>query len=251
MASGNTSASSQPVVGQAPQTFGPPAFSAAMLPPATQQPPAPVFPAPGMLKGPAPRSRPTRLIALGSVIALVVVLGGILLTLGLTRTGPFAPGSANHQATPTPTTAAIPAGFKLYTNKDHSFSIVYPGGWDAQPAVTVNGSGEQFSGPASQTVQVVHGAAAQASDVGTSVDAFCTTFSFIPASGNHTTTTLAGQQWTREECDNPALSIHAIVEAVAYKGTLYLLSYASPTGAFNSNRSRYFTPMEQSFTFLS
>ncbi|HEY7356565.1 MAG TPA: protein kinase, partial [Ktedonobacterales bacterium] len=191
MASGNMPASSQPVVGQAPP------FSAAMPPPATWQPPAPVFPAPGMPKGPAPRNRQTRLIALGSVIALVVVLSGILLTLGLTRTGPFAPGSANHQATPTPTTATIPAGFKLYTNKDHSFSIIYPGGWSTQPpSITVSGSGEQFNGPASQVVQATHGGAAQASDVGTSVDAFCATFSF--STNGHTSATIAGQQWTRE-----------------------------------------------------
>ncbi len=249
--SGNMPSFSQPGAGQAAAApaFGPPGFSAAMTSSATRQPPAPVFPAPGTAKGSPPRNRPTRLIALGSVIALVVVLGGILLTLGLTKSGPFAPGSANHQATPTPTTATIPAGFKLYTNKDHSFSIIYPGSWSAQPAVTVNGSGEQFTGPANQTVQVVHGGATQSSDVGSSVDAFCLTFSL--STNSHTTATIAGQQWTREECDNPALSIHAIVEAIAYQGSLYLLSYASPSGAFNSNRSQYFTPMEQSFQFLS
>jgi serine/threonine protein kinase len=234
--------------------FGPPGFSAAMPTSATQQPPAPVFPAPGFAgapSSPAPRSRQSRLIALGSVVALVVVLGGVLLALGLTKTGPFAP-SANHQATPTPTTPAIPAGFKLYTNKGQNFSIIYPGGWSVQPATTVNGSGEQFNGPANQVVQATHGGAAQASDLGSAVDAFCITFSFSPTGTNgHTTVTVAGQQWTREECDNPTLSLHAIVEAIAYKGSLYLLSYASPAGAFNSNRSKYFTPMEQSFTFLS
>ncbi|HEU5368469.1 MAG TPA: serine/threonine-protein kinase, partial [Ktedonobacterales bacterium] len=237
MPSGNMQAFSQPGVGQASASaapaFGSPTFSAAMFPPATQQPPAPVFPAPGVSKGPTPRNRQTRLIALGSVIALVVVLGGILLALGLTKSGPFAPG-ANRQATPTPTTVTIPAGFKLYTNKDQNFSIIYPGSWSAQPAVTVNGSGEQFSGPANQSVQVIHGGSTQPSDVGSSVDAFCLTFSL--STNGHTTATIAGQQWTREECDNPALGIHAIVEAIAYQGILYLLSYASPTGAFNSNR---------------
>jgi serine/threonine protein kinase len=249
----NRDFSTQPIAGQASSSaapaFGPPGFSAAMPSSATQQPPAPAFPAPGMPRGQAPRNGQNRLIALGSVITLVVVLGGILLALGLTRSGPFAPGSASRQATPTPTRSTIPPGFKLFTNKDHSFSITYPDGWSTQPAITVNGSGEQFTGPANQSVQVVHGGPTQASDVGSSVDAFCVTFSL--STNGHTTATIAGQQWTREECDNPALGLHAIVEAVVYKGSLYLFSYASPTGAFSSNRSQYFTPMEQSFTFLS
>jgi hypothetical protein len=63
--------------------------------------------------------------------------------------------------------------------------------------------------------------------------------------------TVDGQQWTREECDSPALGLHAIVETVVYKGKLYLLSYTSSADTFSRNRSQFFTPMEQSFTFLT
>ncbi len=243
---GNMPTSSQPLVRQSMPGFS----EAAQQPPMSA--PAPGYTAPAMPGAPikpATGSTKNGLIALVSAIVLVALLGGILLTLGLTRSGPFASASANHQATPTPTSAPIPAGFKLYIHKDHSFSIIYPGSWSLGPAATVSGSGEQFTGPAHQTVQIVHGGSTQTSDLGTSVDAFCLTFALT--TNAHTTVTLAGQQWTREECNNATLGIHAIVEAAAYKGTLYLLSYASPTSAFNNNRSQYFTPMEQSFKFLT
>jgi serine/threonine protein kinase len=247
---------SQPLAGQAPPAqppFGgpPPGFSASMNRHTTA--PAPTYPAPGMPGAPgrpAPRSKKAGFLALVSAVALVVLLGGILLALGLTRTGPFAPPGANHQATPTPTptTPTIPAGFKLYTNSDHSFSIIYPNGWSLKPALTVSGTGEQFTGPASQTVEVTNGGPNQPANTGPNDDAFCVVFG--ATTNPHTTVTIAGQQWTREECDGYG-GTHAIVETVVYKGNLYLLSYASPKDSFNSNRSQYFTPMEQSFKFLT
>ncbi len=247
--SGGMPPASQAMAGQAPVASAPPfggpsGFGAPMNRVSVPPLPAPGYPPPA---APPPRNAKTRLIALVSAVALVALMGGTLLTLGLTKTGPFAPRV--NQATPTPT-ATAPAGFKRYTNGDHSFSIIYPSSWRAKPAVTVNGSGEEFDGPASQVVQVIHGGAVQPSDIGNNDDAFCATFSFSTPNG-HTTATVAGKQWTREECDNPVLSIHAIVEAIAYRGQLYMLSYASPTSSFSSNRSQYFTPMEQSFTFLS
>ncbi|HLW02855.1 MAG TPA: protein kinase [Ktedonobacterales bacterium] len=243
--SGSMTPVNQPLMGQRSQGFSGPIHQP-FLPPS-----APAYAGQGAPAKPLSANKRPGRIALVSSIMLVALLGGTLLTLGLTKSGPFAPASANHQATPTPTSAPVPAGFKLFTNGNDNFSVIYPSGWDAQPAVTVTGSGEQFNGPAKQTVQVVHGGAAQPSDTGSSVDAFCTTFSFSPVNNGHTTTTLAGQQWTREECDNPTLGLHAIVEAVAYKGHLYLFSYASPTSAFNNNRRQYFSPMEQSFKFLT
>jgi hypothetical protein len=207
----------RPVSNYGPPPFGAPptGFSGPMHQPSP--PSAPGYAgqsAPGTIVKAPPANKRPGLIALVSAIALVVLLGGTLLTLGLTKSGPFAPpASANRQTTPT--SASIPAGFKLFTNGNDHFSIIYPSGWDTQPTVTVTGSGEQFNGPASQTVQIIHGDSAQASDLGSSVDAFCLTFSF------------------------------------STNGHLYLLSYASPTSAFNSNRSQYFTPMEQSFKFLT
>ncbi len=226
-----------------PAASAPP--SAAPLQPApAYAPPAP----PAAPTTPPPRKRKNRLITLLSAATLLALLGSLLLTLALTRTGPFASSDINQQTTPTPT-AALPPGFNLYTHSDHSFRIIYPKDWQAKPATTVSGSGEQFTGPADQVVQVVNGGNGQPEDVGSSIDAFCVTFSFGPASP-HTSITLAGQQWTREECDNP-LGLHAIAEATLYKGHLYLISFASPSDSFNSNRAKYFTPMEQGFAFLS
>ncbi|HEX6778892.1 MAG TPA: hypothetical protein VF099_11865, partial [Ktedonobacterales bacterium] len=69
-----------------------------------------------------------------------------------------------------------------------------------------------------------------------------------------TTVTLAGQQWTREDCaarNVPgAPTLKATVESVIYKGKLYTISYtSSPDATFAADRSKYYTPMEQSFAF--
>ncbi|HEY7350107.1 MAG TPA: serine/threonine-protein kinase [Ktedonobacterales bacterium] len=220
-------------------------------PPGSMAPSSQPIVSPALPIKPPPRKKKTGLIALISALALVVLLGGMLLALGLTGNGPFGSLGANLQTTPTPTTGPIPTGFKLYTHTDHSFSIIYPtaSGWSMKAAITVNGSGEEFDGPASQVVQVVNGGSAQSSDTGSNDDAFCVVFG--ATTNGHTTVTLAGQQWTREECDSFGGIAHAIVETIVYKGQLYLLSYASTTGSFDSNRRQYFTQMEQSFTFLT
>jgi serine/threonine protein kinase len=245
LSSGSMPPVSQTPIGQRSQSFSGPTPQP-FLPPA-----APGYTAPGMpgmtVKPPAARKR-SSMIALVSAIALVALLGGTLLTLGLTRSGPFAPpGSANHQATPT--SASIPAGFKLFTNSDRSFSIAYPSGWSMKPVLPTSGTGEEFDGPSTQIVQVTNGGPNQSTDTGTSDDAFCITFG-LTTSG-HTTVTIDGQRWTREECDSYASISHGLVETVVYKGHLYLLSYAAPKDTFNNTRTQFFTPMEQSFKFLT
>ncbi len=216
--------------------------------------PAPVYPTPGYAGAsmpPPPGKKKTGLIALISVIVLVALVGGTLLTLGLTKSGPFAPPSANHQTTPTPTptTPTIPAGFKLFTNRDKSFSIIYPQSWSHKNALSPNGTGEEFDGPSNQIVQALNGGKNDPSNTGSNDDAFCVVYGAI--TNPHTTVTIAGQKWTREECDSFGGVSHAVVESVVYKGNLYLLSYASDKGTFNSDRAKYFTPMEQSFKFLT
>jgi serine/threonine protein kinase len=240
-----------------PQSFGaPPAgFSGSMNRPALPQP-APAYPVPGYPGAPAqpsPTKKKNGLIALISAIVLVALVGGILLTLGLTKTGPFAPPGVTQQATPTPTptptASSIPAGFKLFTNRDKSFSIIYPQSWSSKSALSPNGVGEEFDGPANQIVQAVNGGQNNASNTGSNVDAFCVVYGGLPQ--GHSTVTIDGQKWTREECDSFGSVSHAVVEAVVYKGNLYLLSYAAPKNSFSSDRTKYFTPMEQSFTFLT
>ena len=213
-------------------------------------PPSPGYSAPaypGAPKAGTPGNKKPGLVAVISAVVLVVLVGGILLTLGLTKTGPFAPSSANNRTTPT--TSTVPAGFKLFTNQDKTFSIIYPEKWSVKDPISISGVGKEFDGPANQVLQVSNGGSSQSSETGTSDDAFCLVFG--ATTNAHTTVTIDGQTWTREECDSYASISHAIVETVVYKGNLYLLSYAAPKDTFNSDRTRYFTPMEESFTFLA
>jgi len=195
---------------------------------------------------PAPWQNKRSLIALISIVALVVLLGASLLTLGLTHTGPFAAPVAQDQATPT--AASIPPGFKLYTNSDHSFRLIYPDSWSMKASLNLSGTGVQFNGPSSLVALATNGGSSQPGNDGPNADAFCATFG--GTINPRTTVTIAGQKWTQEQCDSFASVSHALVETIIYKGDLYLLSFAAPPDTFANNLKQYFTPMENSFTFL-
>jgi hypothetical protein len=63
---------------------------------------------------------------------------------------------------------------------------------------------------------------------------------------------LAGHTWTRGNCDAGTQSTtELVVEMVVYKGQVYTIDYQSPSATFQADQNTYYTPMEQSFTFLT
>jgi hypothetical protein len=175
-------------------------------------------------------------------IGAVFLLGGKKNNNGSTST-PTVAATATTAATATP---AIPAGFQQFTSPDNSFSIDYPSSWTNDSST--EGTGAQFTGPAGQVFIVTNGGAGQG-DPATNDAAFCQGVGG-PASAP-TQITIGGQQWTQEECDNSSGTVHAVVDSVTYKGDLYLMAYASPKVTFPADKTQYYSPMEQSFRFLS
>jgi hypothetical protein len=111
-----------------------------------------------------------------------------------------------------------------------------------------------FSGPAHQQFQVNHLPINAGADMAALILATCQAGQpGLPASSLQTQpVALAGQTWLRGDCDAGAQSsTELVVEMVAYKGQVYTLDYESPTASFPTDRSAYYTPMEQSFQFLS
>ncbi len=147
--------------------------------------------------------------------------------------------------------ATIPSGYNVYTSPDKSFSIAYPPGWQVKEAA--GGTGAEFDGPAHQVV-IVTDIGSQTDDPALIDSSFCQgtdgSSGMGGAPGAAKTVSVGGQNWTQEECNNSDKSAHAAVETVTYQGGSYLLTYASPSSAFASNRSTFFSPMEGSFQFL-
>jgi hypothetical protein len=212
---------------------------------------------------PAPRptakKRRTGLMVALVVVVLVVLVVGVggflLLTRGTpknsTNTGSGGNGSRSATAT-----SSVPAGFQQFKNS--AFSILYPNGWKAQEMPVQQASEEQFLGPAgavtrSLKVDVFDKTRPPKEED----DALCLGFSGNPtAQATPTTVTLGGQQWTREDCAARNIpgtpTLKATVESVLYKNKLYTISYvSSPEETFARDRGAYYTPMEQSFTFLT
>ncbi len=194
----------------------------------------------------AARRRKLGLIALLVLIVLGVALSAGLVALGLGGKGPFA--SLGKHPTPTATaTPSAPPGFLLYTNLDHSFKLIYPKTW--KKSASDSGVGVKFDGPANQTFQVENDGANQ-SDPAVADTTFCLILSGNPGSPHNVI--VAGQRWTQEACDSLSFlgNVHAVIEAISYKGNIYLLSYSSDQTTFGQDDARYFSLMEKSFTFL-
>ncbi len=269
-----------PTVGGPPPTYGPPPVAGGPPPDATfstiapppQQswggpppqpgygappqpgyggPPQPGYGAPPPGYGAPPKKRNTGLIVIISVIVLIVLAGGTvgaIALLGKKGNTTTNQGSGTPTATsilPTPTQPAVPTGFQTYTGSD--FSIAYPADWQKSND-TSGGSGVAFIGPTGEDFTIVNLGASPLSPADIA-DAFCMGVGSTTA--GPTTVTIGGQQWTREECANSDGTVKAVAEAIIHNGQGYLIGYASPTATFDSDQTQYFTPMEQSFTFLS
>ncbi len=174
--------------------------------------------------------------------------------------GPFFSGTA--ASTPTPPSAFTPtaaptarptpaptAGFVYYTSHDHTYQIAYPKGWTILGSTTPI----QFTGPG-QLFEVSELGSKPGSTPRQLVNAYCQARQAgVAPNPVHTgTVKLAGQIWTRANCDAGAQSpaIELVVEVVIYQGAAYQIAYTSPIVEFARDNRRYYAPMERSFQFL-
>jgi hypothetical protein len=212
--------------------FSPPLQQGFVPPQSFGGPPTPG--APGVMTAP-PKKRRAGLIVLIAAVLLVVLVGTVVGVIVLRK----------NPTTSAPTCAAL-SGYTIFTSPDHTFCLTYPTGWQVTGAL--QGTGAQFSGPAHQLFTVSN----IGSFSGTPADydmRFCTNLD--GTSSPTSTLTLSGQAWTQARCTINAGTGRGIVEATVYKGNLYHMDYGSPTASFLSNRSQFFTSIEQSFRFLS
>jgi hypothetical protein len=191
---------------------------------------------------PPPKKGRGGLIAIIAIVLLVVIAGGIVAAIALTGKKP-ATSTGPGASTPTP---SIPAGFKKFTGS--TFSIAYPSDW--KPVGDAQGtSGEEFTSDSGQVFQVTISAGARSGQE----DLFNTGFCSVVGNASDATpaaVTIGGQQWHQLDCGEKS-SLHAVVESLVYKGTLFSLSYLSPITTFDSDKTQFYTPMEQSFAFLT
>ncbi len=224
--------------------FSPPAGSGPM------QRPGP-FPPPGPGAGqPSAGKRKKGLIAALTIGLLVVVLGGLLAT-GFTGHGPLAAlgATATARATPRPTATAtpvVPSGFKPYENPNHTFRLAYPAGWSATGYFI--GSGGKFDGPGTQEIVATNEGATQSKNAGPNADGYCIGFSGQTRPQKQVT--IGGETWIQEECDDFTGLSHSQVNAIIYKGNLYLFAFTTPKGSFTKAESQYFVTVQSTFMFL-
>ncbi len=209
---------------------------------------------------PAPQPKKSRTGLIVGILIAVLIIGGLgsVAALGFAGKGPLKSlgstptpaATATPKATPTsPATPTpnIPPGFQAFTSADNSFSLAYPGDWQKSDAT--QGTGGQFIGPQQQLFLVARLACA-----GSPTDfdnGFCGSSGFGGTGSTPQNVTVGGQSWTQEECDNSDGSGHAVVESVVYKGGFYYIAYVSDAASFAQNKTSFFTPMEQTFQFLT
>jgi tetratricopeptide (TPR) repeat protein len=161
------------------------------------------------------------------------------------------PGSGTIALPTSPPTQAATAraGFQTFTSSDNSFRLVYPGEWQLQ--ADLDGTGATFTSPDKQhvfTVRATNPGTAPA-DPAAVVVAACSKAGGVLSSLR--TVWISGQPWKQMNCDASGGSSHLAAQAVLYQGKVFFMSYASPKGSFESTARQFFTPMEQSFQFLS
>jgi hypothetical protein len=176
-----------------------------------------------------------------------------LLTLaacGGTTAGNSAPTATPTAAPPTPTNTPA-TGLTVYTSSDHKYQLSYPTGWQVNEVSGDSGKVD-FSGP-NQDFMVSDDAGTQGADPAQLITDWCnaigrTTSQVVKG----TPVVLAGQTWFKAECgDDAQPSEPLLVEVVTYQGAVYQIDYTSPAASFQSDDTTYYTPMEQSFQFLT
>ncbi|HLV97797.1 MAG TPA: hypothetical protein VKT82_03880 [Ktedonobacterales bacterium] len=166
--------------------------------------------------------------------------------------------ASNAPSTPTPTAATQPTptntpspSLTVYTSPDHKYQISYPIGWQQQTA-DGNPAKSSFTGPGNQNFEVTDNAGIPGGSPASYVNGYCNAIAMIAGNIQTTTVTIAGQTWTKGNCDaGTNSSTVLIVEVVIYKGAVYQIDYGSSAANEQADDATYYAPMEQSFKFLT
>jgi hypothetical protein len=189
---------------------------------------------------------------LGSVLVVLVILGcdaaDTSTSSSATATPCAPPGTpCPPTATPPPPTAtpSIPSGFQKYS-QDPNWTIGYPVNWAV--AGQKNGvSGVNFTGTTDQFFDLTYGPSDRKASEAITSACQDTKGATTPS----TTISLGGQNWAQIMCTYSGGAPPLTVEAINYKGLLYIIIFGwsgAPDGADVGN---YFSPMEQTFQFLT
>jgi hypothetical protein len=151
-------------------------------------------------------------------------------------------GRASTGATAT-VTPGVPSGFQQFSASD--FRLNYPSDWKVTGAKPF---AEEFTGPAGQDFFVLIYSNGHTTQIPPLLGNMCDYFGSLIGSAR--TVTIGGQQWQQETCGENGTA-NSTVEAVVYKGNLFSIAYSSPPRSdFSSDKTRFYSVMEQSFAFV-
>ncbi|HKV84883.1 MAG TPA: hypothetical protein VJN88_10020 [Ktedonobacterales bacterium] len=237
--------------------------------------PQPAYP--GMTFPPQPpqkRRNNTLIAVIAGVVLLAIVLGviGVLALKGSPHANATPTPTATTQPTPTATattTTTLPGDFTAYTDANHLYSIGYPSSWSKTETSASSVSETLFANSDHSDIYEVAetpGAGLTTSQLSSVLGGFFTGFagSLPGGKGNVTNetspqdVTIAGQTWTQEAADvhytdtsGASATAHAEVAAIVNSGHIFIIADVTQDAtAFETEKSLYFTPMTDTFTFL-
>jgi hypothetical protein len=259
--------------------------AAPTLPPAPGAPPmyggpygapgGPMPTYPGMMVPPQPpekRRNNTLIAVIAGVVLLAIVLGviGVLALKGSPHAKATATPTATAQPTATATaTSTVPTGFTAYTDANKLYSIGYPSDW-SKTETSASGVSEALfaNSDHSDIYEVAETPAAgySTSDLASVLGGFFTGFAGSLPGGkggvsNQTRpqdVSIAGQTWTQEAADvnytdssGASATAHAEVAAVVQNNHIFIIANVTQDATvFDTEKSLYFTPITDTFTFL-
>ncbi|HEU5368234.1 MAG TPA: PsbP-related protein, partial [Ktedonobacterales bacterium] len=182
-----------------------------------------------------------------------VLLSMCLLVLAACGSTPSTSNSSATTVTQSTPTSTPATGMTVYTSPDHTYQISYPTGWQEQ-TMDGNPGKVSFTGPNNQNFEVSDNAGIPGTDPATLITGYCQAVQQSQGSGQvmGTPVVLDGQTWFKAQCGADAQPVNVlIVEVVLYKGAFYQIDYASSGADFQADDNTFFTPMEQSFKFLT
>jgi hypothetical protein len=150
-------------------------------------------------------------------------------------------GSASKSTTAT-VTPGVPSGFEPFTTSD--FRLNYPSAWQVTGAREFAGA---FTGPAGQDFFVLRYSNGHTTQIPTQLANMCDYFGAQIDWAR--TITIGGQPWQQETCGERGTA-NSTVEGVLYRGLLFFIAYSSPRSDFISDKTQFYSVMEQSFAFV-
>jgi hypothetical protein len=263
-----------PPSGQPPYSYPAPGYSPSGQPPPAGYPPT--YPQADFAPPPSTPPKGSNGLIIGLVIAAVVVvlaLGGTLVALGKSGSGPLGAvfATATPAATPTPTvtptptippsptpipTPVAPSGFTNFTSGDGAYALVYPSSWSEFSSTA---AGITFSGFASPDtndealvipIPIAVTPSAVVTELQDSLSGTgCTS---VSVSSTTSTVTSGSNQWilAKGTCKLNGVPQTGYLYVNSHSGTSYSFETLAPTSSFSSINSADFQVMLQSFTFL-